>query len=221
MRAAIREILRRRRPEALDDFVAVQVSRLNEALLVAYEAMSPENLGAVRLVVQIVRELDRYHGFLPAARRPLRDGSGDDELALLADRPQTATQASEKTPFAPRKGAAAEAPVDAIDFCAVVNERSPGAEGGRAGETQAGGAQMAPQALEISPSAPGNGAAPGASDGAPSAPAPAPAPGAPLTAGLGVAQDNLEVRARKGRGIESGRTLPRPGRPNRGCVRSA
>ncbi len=68
-RAVIREILARRMPHAPDDFVAIQVSRLNEALLVAYSAMSATNLKAVDQVVKIVRELDRYHGFFAAARR--------------------------------------------------------------------------------------------------------------------------------------------------------
>ena len=47
-------------------FVAIQPSRLNEALLVAYSAMSPTNLKAVDQVVKIVRELDRYGGALAA-----------------------------------------------------------------------------------------------------------------------------------------------------------
>ena len=40
MRAIIREILARRMPAPPEDFVAIQLSRLNEALLVAYSAMS-------------------------------------------------------------------------------------------------------------------------------------------------------------------------------------
>jgi len=46
------------------------VSRLNEALLAAYGAMSAENLEAVDRVVKIVRELDRYHGFAVQAATP-------------------------------------------------------------------------------------------------------------------------------------------------------
>ena len=49
--------------------MAIQVSRLNEALLVAFSAMGPTNLKAVDQVVKIVRELDRYHGFAAAQRR--------------------------------------------------------------------------------------------------------------------------------------------------------
>ena len=58
-------------PEPPAEFLALQVSRLNEALLVAYSAMSGANLRAVDLVVKIVRELDRYHGFSAGRRRVL------------------------------------------------------------------------------------------------------------------------------------------------------
>ena len=71
MRAVIREILARRMPHPPEEFVAIQVSRLNEALLVAFSAMSPTNLKAVDQVVKIVRELDRYGGAFAAEwRRP-------------------------------------------------------------------------------------------------------------------------------------------------------
>ena len=69
MRAIIREILARRMPGPPMEFVAIQMSRLNEALLVAYSAMSPTNLGAVDRVIKIVRELDRYRGFCVAEQR--------------------------------------------------------------------------------------------------------------------------------------------------------
>ncbi len=69
MRAVIREILARRMPHPPEQFVAIQLSRLNEALLVAYSAMSLTNLKAVDQVVKIVRELDRYHGCVAAERR--------------------------------------------------------------------------------------------------------------------------------------------------------
>ena len=52
MRAVIREILARRMPHPPEEFVAIQVSRLNEALLVAYSAMSLTNLKAVDQVVK-------------------------------------------------------------------------------------------------------------------------------------------------------------------------
>ena len=43
------------------EYVELQISRLNEALLIAYSAMSESNLSAVDRVVKIVRELDRYY----------------------------------------------------------------------------------------------------------------------------------------------------------------
>ena len=67
MRKSIRTLLARRAPAPPAEFLALQVSRLNEALLVAYGAMSPVNLEAVDRVVKIVRELDRYHGFAVAS----------------------------------------------------------------------------------------------------------------------------------------------------------
>ena len=69
MRAMVKDILARRMPSAPAEYVALQVSRLNEALLVAYSAMAPDNLKAVAQVVRIVRELDRYHGFAADGRR--------------------------------------------------------------------------------------------------------------------------------------------------------
>ncbi len=62
-RALVQEILARRAPRPPAEFLALQVSRLNEALFVSYNAMSGLNLQAVDRVVKIARELDRYHGF--------------------------------------------------------------------------------------------------------------------------------------------------------------
>jgi DNA-binding CsgD family transcriptional regulator len=62
IRQCVQEILAKRAPRAPAEFAALQVSRLNEALLVAYSAMGGQNLEAVDRVVRIVRELDRYHG---------------------------------------------------------------------------------------------------------------------------------------------------------------
>ncbi len=75
MRAIVREILARRMPHPPEEFAAIQVSRLNEALLIAFSAMSGANLKAVDRVVKIVRELDRYHGFVATAQRRLAPDS--------------------------------------------------------------------------------------------------------------------------------------------------
>ena len=77
MRALVADASPGARPQPPAEFLALQVSRLNEALFVSYNAMSGLNLQAVDRVVKIVRELDRYHGFvatepaqLPDALRP-------------------------------------------------------------------------------------------------------------------------------------------------------
>lgn len=81
MRNLVRKILAERMPQPPAEYLALQVSRLNEALLVSYSAMhnsaTGTNFEAVDRVVRIVRELDRYHGFaaLPRPREqhePLR-----------------------------------------------------------------------------------------------------------------------------------------------------
>ena len=72
MRKVVREILAERMPQPPAEFLALQVSRLNEALLISYSAMHTTaggtNFEAVDRVVRIVRELDRYHGFGAVAR---------------------------------------------------------------------------------------------------------------------------------------------------------
>ena len=116
MRAIVREILARRMPEPPAEFVALQVSRLNEALLVAYGAMSGANLSAVDRVVKIVRELDRYHGFVSVERRslpeaPRLEGPAQETLsldALATDRLTMAPQQPEMIASAPGNGMAAQ-----------------------------------------------------------------------------------------------------------------
>ena len=74
--------LARRMPAPPEEFVAIQVGRLNEAMLVAFSAMEgTSNLKAVDRVVKIVRELDRYHGhgFLAAGRRRAEADAGPDD----------------------------------------------------------------------------------------------------------------------------------------------
>ena len=111
MRNLVREILAKRMPTPPAEFLALQVSRLNEALLVSYTAMhtasSGTNFEAVDRVVRIVRELDRYHGFAPRQ-------AGSHESASLAEPPRLAppTQVplSLEAPIAERlgKGAATD-----------------------------------------------------------------------------------------------------------------
>ncbi len=105
MRAVVGEILARRLPEAPADYVALQIGRLNEALLVAYSAMSGTNLRAVECVVRIVREMDRYHGFVAGERRAAWNGRAM-EAEAPADGSPPALQATEES----RR----RAPIDAL-----------------------------------------------------------------------------------------------------------
>ena len=77
MRALVREILARRMPQPPAEFLALQVGRLNDALLVSYSSMHNNQTGAnfeaIDRVVKIVRELDRYHGFAAVERQPRED----------------------------------------------------------------------------------------------------------------------------------------------------
>ena len=81
MRKLVRKILAERAPQPPAEFLALQVSRLSEALLLSYGAMrnsvTGTNFEAIDRVVRIVRELDRYHGFAAVPRpreeaQPLR-----------------------------------------------------------------------------------------------------------------------------------------------------
>jgi len=77
MRALVREILAQRMPQPPAEFLALQISRLNDALLVSYGAMYGDGIGpnfaAIDRVVKIVRELDRYHGFAAPAQEQKAD----------------------------------------------------------------------------------------------------------------------------------------------------
>ncbi len=84
-RATLRDVLARSMPESPEDFAAIQMSRLNEALLVAYGAMAEMNLKAVDRVVRIVRALDRYAAVLAA--RPLTRTPALDRAAEAAAPP--------------------------------------------------------------------------------------------------------------------------------------
>ncbi len=179
MRAIIREILARRMPAPPQEFVAIQVSRLNEALLVAYSAMSPTNLGAVDRVVKIVRELDRYHGFnaaewrLPKGSRLEADADGERALEALFDSPENPSQELEILDSAPGNGAPSpamreedrEAARDATPFLETPLQGALGPE-----ESMDGGPENSAQELGNIGSAPGNDALPGQPSGTIKAP---------------------------------------------------
>jgi hypothetical protein len=92
MRNRVRKILGDRMPQPPAEYLALQVNRLNEALLVSYSAMynsaTGTNFEAVDRVLRIVRELDRYHGFAVSPRpreeaQPLRlPASAENPIAM-------------------------------------------------------------------------------------------------------------------------------------------
>ena len=137
----------------------------------SFGAMSGSNLQAVDRVVKIVRELDRYHGFVAAERWGLPVASeAPEEIppwleAHIAERirPQMAPQRLEKIESAPGNGMAPEAP-DPQDMVqrrdGAASALDPAGQTPLAVETPPAGPEMAPQKLEKIESAPGNGSAP-------------------------------------------------------------
>jgi transposase-like protein len=179
MRAIVKEALAAHLPGPPEEFVALQISRLNEALLVAYSAMSGMNLKAVDRVVRIAHELDRYQGFFPAERRC--DGreveaKAEEPRRLLTRRPEMAPQAPEKAQSAPGDATAsvcrplgsgdpewpsASAPGDDSAFCSLAD---PAKTLSAPDATLTARPEMAPQAIESAQSAPENNTAASSSD---------------------------------------------------------
>ncbi len=87
MRNQVRAILLRRLPPPPAEYLALQVGRLNEALLLSYSQMYNQETGAdfkaIDHVVKILRELDRYHGFA-APRRGREPAPGPAALTASA-----------------------------------------------------------------------------------------------------------------------------------------
>ncbi len=79
MRAIVREALASHLPGPPEEFVALQIGRLNEALLVAFSAMSGQNLKAVAEVVKNrarARPLSwLFSGRAALSRRPAAPGA--------------------------------------------------------------------------------------------------------------------------------------------------
>ena len=63
MRAIVEDILKPPAPRPPAEFLALQILRLNEAMIVAYGAMANGDVEAVDYVLTIGRELERYHGY--------------------------------------------------------------------------------------------------------------------------------------------------------------
>ena len=158
MRVIVDEILARRMPKPPAEFVATQVSRLEAALGVAYDAMAVDNLRAVALVVKIVRELDRYHGSaaaerwgLPeASRRETPEEPDENDKAIMAHIVERIRRHT-LDELARANATAAKTP-DPRDMALDAAGRAPDPV-----EAPPTSPQMAPQSLEKIDSAPGNG----------------------------------------------------------------
>jgi hypothetical protein len=161
MRVLVHEILARRMPKQPTEFVATQVSRLEAALRVSYDAMAVDNLRAVALVVKIVRELDRYHGFTAAEHRGLAaapealPGPADQMvMAQMVDRIRQSTldELARANAMAPKTPDPRDMALDAAGQAPDPVEAPPTSP------------QMAPQSLEKIESAPGIGSGSGTPD---------------------------------------------------------
>jgi hypothetical protein len=143
-------------PEPPAQFLATQVSRLNEALLVSFDAMSGSNLQAVDRVVKIVRELDRYHGFVAAERLGLAVASKEENPPWLEARiaarisPQMAPQRLEKIESAPVNGMVPEAtdPQDMVQSATAPRRLSPRRPQSSRGRGAGGQVKVKPQKPE-------------------------------------------------------------------------
>jgi len=179
MRAVVQEILARRMPAPPAEYLALQIARLNEAMLVSYGSMGGGNLAAVDRVVKITRELDRYHGLAAAAgqadewrwaevpaqralkppRRPSRLQMAPQvaEIAQLAAGacPSTETAEIQNEPLPDDRISAWVEPVEASTPADRNATKQPFAAAGDPGRLQ-----MAPQAADIAQSAAANGAPP-------------------------------------------------------------
>jgi hypothetical protein len=133
MRAIVQDILSRRMPEPPAEFLALQVARLNEAMIVAHGAMGNGNLKAVECVMKITRELDRYHGFAEAIearadRRPWtsRPAPAADRQARPAPRRlEMAPQAIESLQFTPGNSARPEEPTAEASAAGLTGPSAP------------------------------------------------------------------------------------------------
>ncbi len=131
-RAIVREVLDRRMPAPPREFLAIQTSRLNEALLVAFSAMGGDAMTALRgvdRVVKVVRELDRYHGFVPGRARPRRwDAQAPDDFEGYDDAP---AESLHRAPATARFGASfAAAMTCRAEFAVAGLEAYPPSRGG-------------------------------------------------------------------------------------------
>lgn len=127
-RERVSAVVARRAPGPTEDFVAVQIARLNEAMLIAYGAMQDGNLAAVDRVLKITREYDRYHGLALTLARGAGAAPGPEPLAapvalaLSPPVPAATIEAKFGSPALgspalglPNQGPAAQSPPEPLD----------------------------------------------------------------------------------------------------------
>jgi hypothetical protein len=86
MQIVLKDILARRAPQPPAKYLALETSRLNQAMSLAYDAMTDGDLSAAREVVRLVSEMDNLRGFFPARARPARAAAARAAAARSATR---------------------------------------------------------------------------------------------------------------------------------------
>ena len=108
VRRAIGQALARRRLDAPEDYARLQVARLTKALRCADVSLENGDLNAVAPFVQVVRELNRYHGL----------DIGRLRLAAPAAVPRTALESSPRLQLTNSAGAVEAASLEEEKSCA-------------------------------------------------------------------------------------------------------
>jgi hypothetical protein len=108
VRRAIGQALARRRFDAPEDYARLQVARLTKALRCADVSLERGDLNAIAPFVQVVRELNRYHGL----------DIGRLRLAAPAAVPQIAPGSEPRLALTHSAGAVAAAPFEDEKSCA-------------------------------------------------------------------------------------------------------
>jgi hypothetical protein len=113
VRRAIAQALAKRRLDAPEDYARLQVARLTKALRCADVSLEEGDLNAIAPFVQVVRELNRYHGLEIGRLR----------LAAPAASPQIAPEPAPRLALTHSAGAVEAAPFEGEKSCAreVVN----------------------------------------------------------------------------------------------------
>ena len=78
VRRVVKQALARRQVDSREDFVRLQLARLNKALACADRGVEASNLQAIGPFLAVVAELNRFYGLGPSAPLRLRPAPADD-----------------------------------------------------------------------------------------------------------------------------------------------